>query len=250
MKTSLHAHPSLDQLKNYVKYLSGETPDDVNIDELFDVEDHLVICEECSRTVKSLFDKQQRKKEMKMEAFYQEVDRKNILSRLEYKKKYEKDHDVQNFIDKVISNLDNTIYNTLTVYIDNEKKGSRMISRLSINDPESYFVFDSTTGNTRTGGLEFDVENNKKVITSNKAKYYTEICLSEETHKLSINIHNIQSNKYPKLAIIRFDKSLDSEDQIQIKKGSYNSIKKIVRYEFDNLDRGSYYLFIEPDFLI
>lgn len=236
MKTSLHAHPSLSRLYLYVKYLTDEEFDGMSIKELFDIEDHVESCEKCSKVVQELLDYEQKKSKENIEVTFKEMDKRNILERLKYKQGKEKDHIYRIFLEKLILNLDDAVYNTLTISVKSKELSNTMLHRISVNDPKSSFIIDPITTDYRVDyfGSKINQRDHTKVIWN------------DYNQKISVLITKKGNNKHPLVALIRFDKPLDSDEQIEIEREFSLEEEKFYHYSFESIDKGSYFLFIEP----
>jgi protein-tyrosine-phosphatase len=89
-----------------------------------------------------------------------------------------------------------------------------------------------------------------KVITSKRIAHRTEVILLENEQKIIVRMKKEQYERFPRIAPIRTDIPSEVIERVQTQDPDYKDFGDVFEYVFENVEQGSYYLFIEPLFLL
>ncbi len=140
--------------------------------------------------------------------------------------------------------------NTLVIHMKSKKTGARMLSGIDMTSPDSVFEYAVISHNTRSDGTEQKVQSLMKVITSKRIAHRTEVILLEDEQKIIVRMKKEQYERFPRIALIRTDIPSEVIERVQTQDPDYKDFGDVFEYVFENVEQGSYYLFIEPLFLL
>ncbi|HOO33417.1 MAG TPA: hypothetical protein PK466_08750 [Thermotogota bacterium] len=140
--------------------------------------------------------------------------------------------------------------NTLIIHMKSKKTGSRLLSCIERNSADSVFDYACLSFGTRSDDGKKKIPTMMKVITSGQIVHRTEVSLLEEERKIIVRMRRERYEDYPRIALIDIDAPAYVIDRVQARTPVYREAEKVYEYTFDNVEQGSYYLFIEPLFLL
>ncbi len=139
--------------------------------------------------------------------------------------------------------------NTLIIHMKSKKVGSRCSSRIEMSSSESVFDYVTISRNTRSYDKKREIQSYLNVITSDRIKHRTEVQLLEAEKSIIVRMKREEYERSPRIALIRTDIRPEVIERVQTMDPEYKDFGDVFEYVFDDVEEGSYYLFIEPLFL-
>jgi len=115
-----------------------------------------------------------------------------------------------------------------------------------INDSDDTLRYERLSQNTRSGDHDISFADFTKVVTSKRIKHKTEVSLDGKSRVLRVKLKKEDVPFNPRMALIRYDVKNMDDSHVIVKEPQLNADQDVYEYVFDNLERGNYFLFIEP----
>ena len=239
-------HLSDVEKKLYLQYLSGCLNEPVDLEYIFDIQRHLSECEKCSKEMRRLLALSKDIRKLDFTKFDETAQRAKLLKALRMKQSTLDDEMSVAFIERLIDRAVSGFENALAVVIEQEVSDKQVVSRLVINDSDDTLRYDRLSQNTRSGEQDASFADFTKVVTSKRIKHNTEVTLDTQSKVLRVKLDRKDVPFNPRLALIRYDVKNMDDRHVIVKEPQLNAEQDVYEYVFDNLERGNYFLFIEP----
>jgi len=230
----------------YLNYLSGCLDEPVDLEYIFDIQRHISECEKCSKEMQRLLALSKGIRELDFTKIAETAQRAKLLKALRMKQSTLDDDKSVAFIERLIDRGVAGFENAVAVVIEQEVSDKQVVSRLVINDSDDTLRYERLSQSTRSEDHVASFADFTKVVTSKRIKHKTEVSLDGESRVLRVKLKKEDVPFNPRMALIRYDVKNMDDSHVIVKEPQLNADQDVYEYVFDNLERGNYFLFIEP----
>lgn len=140
--------------------------------------------------------------------------------------------------------------NRLILHLKSKEAGSRMVTRIEIKQSGGPFVYEPIVDTSRGDEKKQVIRNLLKVRTSEKIAQQVEVFLDEKEDSVVVRMFMDEFGMSPKVALLNLTEQTDNRKMVMVENPVFDKKEGCFKYLFKNLNPGSYFLFIEPLFMV
>jgi hypothetical protein len=248
METVPERHLTDEKIAYYIRYLSETAGDSFDTKTIEEIQTHLNDCDRCMERVHNRYE-MAAKAENKNFSGDVEEERAKIFETAKKLKELSLSETEMSMIDSILESGDDLDDNAVHVRFKTFPLADRLYSRLGILKYSELFEYEKMCDWSRGDGKSPVEDNFMKVITSEEVKNTMEIELNETERSLSVRLINEEQDFAPRIAMLRIDDRY-GKDNLRIADVLYDGMTNSFEFKFEDLERGNYFVFIEPNFQV
>jgi len=242
-------HITEQQIEQYLDFLMKRDLEKLDPEEITQIELHMSDCESCAEEMAQEYEIEEFIDNWSFSKHKKTVEQAKMLRILQKHKKSTTLEAIQRLSDKLIDNITKMNQNTLEIYLQAKKKGKRLLSQITFDASTSPFQYALSAESARNGEEGKKTQKMTSVMTSNELRDRINVDLDEKNKQLTVTIKTEQTDKEQKLVLLNID-TTDESRQLLIETGKLDEKTGSVVYTFNDLEKGKYFLFFEPDSIV
>lgn len=237
------------QTEQYLDFLMKQDLERLEPKEITEIELHMSDCESCAEQMAQEYEIEEFIQNWSFSKHKKTVEQAKTLRILQKQKKSATSEATQRLFEKLINNITKMNQNALEIYMQAKRQGKRLLSQITFDQSTSPFQYAFSAEGTRNGEEGKKTKKLTSVMTSEKLKDKINVELDEKNKQLKVIIKREQTDKGQNLVLLNID-TADENQQLLIETGKYDEKTGSVVYTFNDLEKGKYFLFFEPDSIV